>query len=358
MLPPLASQIFTSEFSLSIKYDQEPYRAHCRILKLRKRPAVIITEMHRAFTVEIASSTGECFQSRWLDACTHRRVRTHIQFSCVVFLCTLIRRTNSDILELSEISLDLNLVNSNIRFKFTDSPILTVSLTEIDEHLIVLVATVSSIHQLKFSNPLRVHKANDETQSFSVFHEAATQASRDPSASLFYVIGHAATPRKYRIPFKSNRTSPDEFVCNLVFRSSDTSHGCLRFGRHWQRGILCARLPKQFDAVHDEWLQWTNNNGRTEGELHCAKDSIEFYGRSTVKNSSSNRLVIFFTFGFRYFSVAKTQRPTVNIRHRSCLASSMIRSTCTDCIETIISECGPHALANAYPSSIVYRLEM
>lgn len=121
---------------------------------------------------------------------------TNSHFACVLFCPFFCRRTNSDILELSEISLDLNLVNNNIRFKFTDSPILAVSIAEIDENVIVLVATVSSIHQLKFASPLRIHKSNDETQSFSVFHEAATQTSRDPSASLFYVIGHAATPRK------------------------------------------------------------------------------------------------------------------------------------------------------------------
>lgn len=144
--------------------------------------------MQRAFTTEIASFTGEFFFHG-------NRIRPASP-SCS-FFSLFRRRTNSDILELSEISLDLNLVNNNIRYKFTDSPILAVSIAEVDENLIVLVATVSSIHHLKFSSPNRMHKSNDETQSFSVFHEAATQLSRDPTASLFYVIGHAATPSTF-----------------------------------------------------------------------------------------------------------------------------------------------------------------
>lgn len=134
------------------------------------------------------------------------------------------RRTNCDILELSEISLDLNLVNSNIRYKFTDSPILAVSIAEINEYLYVLVATVSCIHQLRYSNPNQIHKSNDETQSYSVFHEATTQTSLDPSSSLFYVIGHAATPSETlskQIPINEQLISM--FV--VFGRLSDTTYG-------------------------------------------------------------------------------------------------------------------------------------
>lgn len=104
------------------------------------------------------------------------------------------RRTNRDILELSEISLDLNLINSNIRYKFADSPVLAVQIFEQDENVIVLVATVSSVHYLKFSHPNRAQRNHDDTQAFSIFHEVATHSARDPT--LFYVIGHAATPSK------------------------------------------------------------------------------------------------------------------------------------------------------------------
>lgn len=117
-------------------------------------------------------------------------------FSVVVsfFLHYNNRHTHDDVLELSEISLDLNLVDSNVRYKFTDSPVLSVAISEQDDYVIVLVVTVSSIHHLKLSHPNRIHKNNDETQTYSVFHDATAQSARDPSSSLFYVIGHAATP--------------------------------------------------------------------------------------------------------------------------------------------------------------------
>lgn len=104
-------------------------------------------------------------------------------------------RTDRDVLELSEISLDLNLVDSNVRYKFTDSPVLAVAISEIDDNVVVLVATVSSLHHLKFSHPNRIHKSNDETQAYSVFHDSSTnKSSARDSSSLFHVIGHAAMP--------------------------------------------------------------------------------------------------------------------------------------------------------------------
>lgn len=107
------------------------------------------------------------------------------------------RRTNGNILELSEVSLDLNLIDNAIRYKFTDAPILSVSIAEHNEKVIVLVATVSSVHFLKFSHPNRLQKNLDETQSYSVFHAACTgQSSRDSSASYFHAINQSTAPSK------------------------------------------------------------------------------------------------------------------------------------------------------------------
>lgn len=106
-------------------------------------------------------------------------------------------RTNGDTLDLSEISLDVNLIDSSVQYKFTDAPILSVSIAERNEHIIVMVATVNSLHQLKFSHPNRLQKNLDETQSFSVFHDACTgQLARDSTASLFYVIAQATASSK------------------------------------------------------------------------------------------------------------------------------------------------------------------
>lgn len=115
----------------------------------------------------------------------------------IIDLSQIFRRTNGDILELSEISLDLNLVDNSIRYRFTDAPILAVSIAEANNNLIILVATVSSLHQLKFTHPREFSKGQDETQSYSVFHSACHgQTSRDATASLYYVINQLSVSSK------------------------------------------------------------------------------------------------------------------------------------------------------------------
>lgn len=102
------------------------------------------------------------------------------------------RRTSRDVLELSEVSLDVNLINNNVRYKFTDSPVLSVSLAEHRDSVVVLVATVSSIHHLKFPYPSSMRKSNEEIAVFSIFHEA----SANPSMCLFHVVGQNITSSK------------------------------------------------------------------------------------------------------------------------------------------------------------------
>lgn len=99
-------------------------------------------------------------------------------------------------MELSEISLDLNLIDNNVRYKFADSPVLTVSIFENQNFIVILVATVNSIHRLSFSHPDRLQRnyGNVSMQSMSVFHDASANSTRDPST--FYVIGHAASSSK------------------------------------------------------------------------------------------------------------------------------------------------------------------
>lgn len=104
-------------------------------------------------------------------------------------------RTHHDVLELLEVSLDANLTGSSVRYRFTDAPVLSVSLFETNnQQVVILVATVSSIHRLNFTHPdvLAKHSpaAINDGASLSVFHEASAQATRDPST--FHVIGHTA----------------------------------------------------------------------------------------------------------------------------------------------------------------------
>ena len=102
-------------------------------------------------------------------------------------------RITHDVLELVEYSLDINLVNNQVRYKFTDTPILEgITIHETPNSIIILVVTVSSVHRLTFMHPSKIHKqeqslvTNIEHTMQSIFSEASVQAARDPST--LYVI--------------------------------------------------------------------------------------------------------------------------------------------------------------------------
>ncbi|XP_053950472.1 nuclear pore complex protein Nup160 homolog [Anastrepha ludens] len=119
-------------------------------------------------------------------------------------------RTYQDVLELSEVCLDFTLYKNNVRYKFSDTPVLNVSISEQDRYVVILVTTVCSLHHLKFPHPdtfaessgsnvglqngssnVRSSSAGisvdfNESQTFSIFHEANNSSVRDPSS--FYVI--------------------------------------------------------------------------------------------------------------------------------------------------------------------------
>lgn len=187
------------------------------------------------------------------------------------------RRTNRDILELSEISLDYNLVNANIRYKFTDSPVLAVTIAEHGDQVLVSVATISSVHLLKFPHPNRLQqKSHDDTQAFAIFHEATVQQIGARDQSLFHVIGHAATPSKIF----------NEFFCSVFFsnaysivlhRSSHSAYGRMLVERKRSRCLFLAGLSNQFDVVSYAQWQRPNNIGRTERTVHCAAHFFEHH---------------------------------------------------------------------------------
>lgn len=65
------------------------------------------------------------------------------------------RRTNYDVLEIIDHSLDTNLTGNQVRYKFQDAPILNgISIHERGSVVIMLVPTVSSVHRLTFLHPL------------------------------------------------------------------------------------------------------------------------------------------------------------------------------------------------------------
>jgi nuclear pore complex protein Nup160 len=92
-------------------------------------------------------------------------------------------RTVQDILEISEISLDANLRNNNIRFKFTDSPVLTVGIFETERRIVILVGTVNSIHRFTLPHPRDLVQGDD-----SVLGGISSESAMDPST--FHLLGN------------------------------------------------------------------------------------------------------------------------------------------------------------------------
>lgn len=80
--------------------------------------------------------------------------RLHISFKHITVTVEYFRRTYQDILELVEESLDLTLSGNLVRYRFQDTPILPkVTVHESHGSVVVLVATVASVHRLVFPHP-------------------------------------------------------------------------------------------------------------------------------------------------------------------------------------------------------------
>ncbi|KAL8614434.1 hypothetical protein ACOMHN_007770 [Nucella lapillus] len=87
-------------------------------------------------------------------------------------------RTWGDVLELEESSLDILLTGSRIRYRLQDTPIVGgVSVSEAGPHVVVLVATVASIHRLVFPHPCR----RLQSERFSVADHISTSIFFDAS---------------------------------------------------------------------------------------------------------------------------------------------------------------------------------
>ena len=111
-------------------------------------------------------------------------------------------RISHDVLELVEHSLDINLINCRVRYKFTDTPILDgISIHETVNSVIILIVTVSTVHKLSFPHPERIHKNEHSLSTYkdlgvqSIFSEATAQNAKktkeDPH--MFHVITSAGT---------------------------------------------------------------------------------------------------------------------------------------------------------------------
>ena len=107
-------------------------------------------------------------------------------------------RSYDDILELSEVSLDINLKNKNVKCKFEDSPILSIFISESEEYVTILVTTISNLHRLQFDHPRRSIGSKGEQNENSVFASLTQEKALNP-ANLYNISNQMSQ----NVPHKS-----------------------------------------------------------------------------------------------------------------------------------------------------------
>lgn len=97
-------------------------------------------------------------------------------------------RISDDVLELSEVSLDIDLRCHNLKIIFENSPIMSVNINETNDKIVILVSTVNNIHRLDIAHPRKLISISGEQNENSIFHMVSPESFKDPST--FYTISN------------------------------------------------------------------------------------------------------------------------------------------------------------------------
>merc|ERR1719369_2597816 len=96
---------------------------------------------------------------------------------------TLYWRTQGDTIEISEVSLNYNLVGSRVKFRFVDTPLLPgITVHESWGNVVLLVPTVGSVHKLSFPHPTKLEGrgvSDVEGGLMSVLAEATATTAKE-----------------------------------------------------------------------------------------------------------------------------------------------------------------------------------
>ncbi|XP_026325056.1 nuclear pore complex protein Nup160 homolog isoform X2 [Hyposmocoma kahamanoa] len=183
-------------------------------------------------------------------------------------------QTTSDAIELSEASLDVNLSGANLRCKVAPGtpPLnnMTVYERTANQEMIILAATVSSVHRLVFPHPEVLDKkatfGSMSTTSPSIFQE--TSAINNPNN--YYILNQYATP-----------TTGVAHTCASMLRDNGEAVFALAFGHGGEGGLLLVKLPVAGAAV-TTLLKRESTVPRflsgITGALRGKTDGVETYG--------------------------------------------------------------------------------
>ncbi|CAB3251716.1 unnamed protein product [Arctia plantaginis] len=145
-------------------------------------------------------------------------------------------QTTSDAIELSEASLDINLSSANLRCKVAPGtpPLSSITVYERSafRDVVILAATVSSVHRLIFPHPGTLDKKSTfgplSSSSPSIFHD--TSAINNPNN--YYILNQY-----------SNATAGVAHTCSTLLRDNGEAVFALAFGHGGEGGLLIVKLP-------------------------------------------------------------------------------------------------------------------
>ncbi|GBP19915.1 Nuclear pore complex protein Nup160 homolog [Eumeta japonica] len=145
-------------------------------------------------------------------------------------------QTTSDSIELSEASLDVNLIGSNLRCKVAPGtpPLNGTTIWErtTAKEVVVLVATVSSVHRLIFPHPEVLEK------------KATFNSTAGSSLSVFHEASSINNPHNYYILTQhSNSTTGVAHTCASLLRENGEAVFVLAFGPCGDGGVMVIKLP-------------------------------------------------------------------------------------------------------------------
>lgn len=151
-------------------------------------------------------------------------------------------QTTSDAIELSEASLDINLSSANLRCKVAPGtpPLSSITVYErsASRDVVILAATVSSVHRLIFPHPGTLDKKSTfgslSSSSPSIFHD--TSAINNPNN--YYILNQY-----------SNATTGVAHTCSSLLRENGEAVFALAFGHGGEGGLLLIKLPVTGSAV-------------------------------------------------------------------------------------------------------------
>ncbi|KAH9630425.1 hypothetical protein HF086_016963 [Spodoptera exigua] len=151
-------------------------------------------------------------------------------------------QTTSDAIELSEASLDINLTSCNLRCKVAPGtpPLSNITVYErsASRDVVILAATVSSVHRLIFPHPGTL----DKKSSFG--------STSSTSPSIFHDTSSINNPNNYCILNQySNATTGVAHTCASLLRDNGEAVFALAFGHSGEGGLLLVKLPVTGSAV-------------------------------------------------------------------------------------------------------------